>query len=83
MVSRTCSSPQIHVTSVRSPCRSRHAARAEAAEVEIPLERFHRQVVLLDPLHQQIVIVQALAAADDLAVAFGRENVDAERAIGL
>ena len=51
--------------------------RAVAAQIEIPLERFLRQVVLLDPLQQQIEIGEALAAADDLAVAFGRQHVDA------
>ena len=56
---------------------------AEAAQIEIPLERFRRQVVLLDALHQQVVVVEALAAADDLAVALGRQHVDAQRAIGL
>ena len=55
---------------------------AVAAQVEVPLERLLRQVVLLDPLQQQIVVVEALAAADDLAVAFGREHVDAERDVG-
>ena len=52
---------------------------AEAAQVEVPLERFVRQLVLLDALQQQVVVVEALAAADDLAVAFGREDVDRER----
>ena len=44
--------------------------RAVAAEVEIPLEGLLRQLVLLDPLEQEIEIGQPLAAADDLAVAF-------------
>ena len=56
---------------------------AEAAQVEIPLERFLRQVVFLDALQQQIEIVEALAAADDLAVAFRREHVDAQRLVRL
>ena len=51
----------------------RHAA--EAAQVEIPLERFARQLVLLDALQQQVVVLEALAAADDFAVAFGRQDV--------
>jgi hypothetical protein len=38
--------------------------------------------VLLDALQQQVEIGEALAAADDLAVAFRREHVDAERELG-
>ena len=55
---------------------------AVAAQVEIPLERFLRQVVLLDALQQQVEIGEALAAADDFAVAFRREHVDAQRELG-
>ena len=42
---------------------------AVAAQVEVPLEGLLRQVVLLDALQQQVVVAEALAAADDLAVA--------------
>ena len=48
---------------------------AVAAQVEVPLEGLLRQLVLLDALQQQVVVVEALAAADDLAVALGREHV--------
>ena len=57
--------------------------RAVPAEIEVPLERLPRQLVLLDALHQQVVVVEPLAAADDLAVAFRREHVDAQRLVGL
>src|SRR5262245_36858245 len=55
---------------------------AVAPEIEVPLEGFLRQLVLVDPLQQQLVVVEALAAADDLPVAFGCEHVDAERDLG-
>src|SRR5581483_1663259 len=53
--------------------------RAVLARVEIPLELVDRQPVLVDPFEQQIVIVNALRAADDLAVTFGCDHVHAER----
>ena len=52
---------------------------AVAAQVEVPLVGLARQVVLVEPLLQQRQVVDALAAADDLAVALGREQVDGER----
>jgi hypothetical protein len=55
---------------------------AETAKVEIPLERFLRQVVFLDALQQEVEVVEALAAADDLAVAFRRQDIDAQRLSG-
>jgi hypothetical protein len=55
---------------------------AVAAQVEVPLEGLLRQLVLLDALEQQVEVVEALAAADDLAVAFRRQHVDAERQFG-
>src|SRR5436190_8474680 len=51
---------------------------AEAAEVEVPVDRLARQLMLLDARFEPRQIVLALAAADDLAVPLGRENVDAE-----
>ena len=57
MVSRTCSSPQIqatHALDAHAEPAMRH--RAVAPQVEIPLERFLRQLVLLDALQQQIEI---------------------------
>jgi len=58
----------------------RHAA--VAAQIEIPLERFFREVMFVHALHQQVVIVNALTAADDFAVAFGRKHVKSERELG-
>src|SRR5207247_5450685 len=42
--------------------------RAVFAEIEVPLERLARQLVLVDPLQQQIVVVQSLTPAADFAV---------------
>jgi len=50
---------------------------SESAQIEIPLEGVLREVVLPDALQQQVVLVETLAAADNLAVAFRREHVDA------
>ena len=52
---------------------------AEAAQIQIPVERFARQMVLVETLQQQFQIVDALAAADDFAVAFRRDEIDAQR----
>jgi hypothetical protein len=52
---------------------------AEATQIEVPVERLARQLVLGDARFEPGQVVLALAAADDLAVAFGREHVDAER----
>jgi hypothetical protein len=41
-----------------------------------------RQLVLFDALQQQFQIVNALAAADDFAVAFGRQHIHAQRHFG-
>ena len=55
---------------------------AVAAQVEIPLKRLLGQLVFVQALNQQIVIVNALAAADNFAIAFGRKHVESERKIG-
>ena len=47
---------------------------AVLAQIEVPLEGFPRQVVLLDALEQQFRVVDALAAADDFPVALGRQH---------
>src|SRR5205809_5653848 len=54
----------------------RHAA--VAAQVEIPLESVFRQVVFMEALQEQVVIVDALAAADDFAITFGSNHVKSE-----
>src|SRR5215475_9778770 len=61
----------------KAKARVRHAA--ETAEVQVPLEGLFRQVVFLQPLNKQIVVMDALAAPDDLPVAFGRDHVDGLR----
>src|SRR4029453_6340946 len=68
--------PADHAFDPHPEAAMRHAA--EAAEVEVPLEGFLGKLVLLDTRHQQIVVVDTLAAADDFTVAFGCEHVDAE-----
>src|SRR5215510_10741201 len=55
--------------------------RAVLAHVEIPAERLEREPVLLDAPEQQIVVVDALAAADDFAIPLGGEDVDAQGAV--
>src|SRR5438876_1821902 len=58
----------------------RHAT--VAPQVEVPLKGFFRKVVFTEPLDEQLVIVDALAAADDFAVAFGREHVEGQGKFG-
>ena len=43
---------------------------AKLPQVQIPLEGVSRQIVFFDALHQQVIVVNALAAADDFAIAF-------------
>src|SRR5580698_2487610 len=45
---------------------------AELAQIEIPLERFFGQIMLVNALQQQFVRGHALRAANDFAIAFGR-----------
>src|SRR5690349_8725222 len=58
----------------------RHAT--VTAQVEVPLERLARQAVLVDALFERGEIVDTLAAADDLAVAFRREQIGTEHDLG-
>src|SRR3989304_707975 len=55
---------------------------SEPSQVEVPLEVLLGEAVLLEPLFQESQVVDALTASDDLAVALGRENVDAENPVG-
>src|ERR1700693_2587326 len=82
-----------HFADVRSPAypgNGAFQAQAEAGmghaavapQIEIPLEGFFRQVVLVQALHQQVVAGDALAAADDLAVAFRGEHVETKGQLG-
>lgn len=43
---------------------------AVATEVQVPLEGIQREIVVFDSLEEGFVVVFALAAADDFAVAF-------------
>ena len=83
ITSRMCSVPQIQAT-VRSRPRPKPGMRdaAVAAQVEIPLEWLLGQLVFVEALNQQVVIVNALAATDNFAIAFGRKHVESERKIG-
>ena len=47
----------------------RHAAIAP--QIQIPLKGFFRQIVLAQTPNQRVVIRQALATADDLAISLG------------
>ena len=75
-----------HVLQAADPGYSSLNAHAEAgvrnaavlAEIKIPLESFFGQIVLVNALQEQIMRGHALRSADDFAVAFGREHVDAE-----
>src|SRR5580704_9647796 len=56
------------------------------AEVKIPLESFFGQIVLVNTLQEQIVRGHALRTADDFAVTFGRQHVNAKsklRTLGI
>src|SRR5437660_3800924 len=55
---------------------------AVAPKIEIPLERFFGQVVFAQAPQEQIVIVDALAAADDFAVTFRSDHVEGEASSG-
>ncbi len=48
---------------------------AEASQIQIPFKRFFRQIVGFDLLFEKFEIGGAFAAADNFAVAFGREQV--------
>src|SRR5260370_1287291 len=51
---------------------------AVAAQVEIPLERFFGQVVLMKEFQKQVVAVNALAATEDFPLAFRSDPADGE-----
>ena len=62
--------PAHHALDAHAEAAVRHAA--VPAQVEIPLEGFLRQVVLLDPLQQQIQIRESFATADVFVVSLKR-----------
>src|SRR5256885_15505449 len=55
--------------------------RAVLADVEIPAERLQGKALVLDSPEEKVVIVDALAAANDFPVPLRRQDVDAHRAI--
>src|ERR1700680_2204311 len=59
--------------------RMRYAAIA--AQVQIPLEGFLRQFLFSQSLDEELIAGDALAAADDLAVAFRSQHVESKRKI--
>src|ERR1700730_13148359 len=60
--------------------RMRHAAIA--AEVQIPLEGFLRQFLFSQSLNEEFIAGDALASADDLAVALRSQHVESKRQVG-
>src|SRR5256885_1380872 len=52
-------------------------------EIQVPAVRLLGQLVLADAREQLVVVVLALAAADDLAVAFRRQHVVVEHGAGV
>ena len=87
MVSRTCSRPQIQATQrsmpmPKPPCGTVPYLRRSMYQSKASFGK----LMFFDALQQQIEIVDALAAADDFAVAFGREHIHAQRdfrAVGI
>src|SRR6202521_4697568 len=72
--------PGYRAFKAQAKTRVRHTAIAP--QVQIPLEGFLGQVVFAQALDQQIVIVDALATADDFSVAFGSDHVEGEGEVG-
>src|SRR5579859_3740191 len=58
----------------------RHAT--EFAQIQVPVERLFRQVMLLDPPQQEIVVVNSLSPANHLAIAFRCDYVYTEGQFG-
>jgi hypothetical protein len=50
--------------------------RAKASQVEIPAKVLLGQLMLLNPVLQNLEVVFPLAATDDLAITLGSENID-------
>ena len=80
IVSRRCGRPQIQARSARCPCRSRRAGTCRTGGGR-GTTRTPRRGRLCSSMRasSSVEVVDALAAADDLAVALGRDHVDAER----
>src|SRR5258708_765754 len=69
-------------SALQAQTETRVGNAAVAAQVQIPLERLYRQVVLFQSLNKQIIVVDTLAAADNLAIALRSEHVEGECQIG-
>ncbi len=83
MVSRTCSRPQIQATTRSTPMPKPACGTVPIlTQIEIPVERFAREIVLFKALQEQVKVVNALPASDDLAITFGRNDVSPERQFG-
>ena len=79
MVSRMCLIPQIQATTRSTPRPNPEwGTGAVFSQVDVPLIGFGRKLVFLDPLFEKVEVMDALAAADDFAVAFGGEKIDAQ-----
>src|SRR5271156_3115190 len=63
----------------KAKARVRNAA--VPAQVEVPLKCFLWQVVLPKALNQRVVVCEALAAADNFAVAFRSDHVETQRKV--
>src|SRR5579864_8386804 len=48
------------------------------AQIQVPLESRFRQPVITDALEQQVVIADALGAANDLSISFRGQDIDAQ-----
>src|SRR5271166_5327465 len=51
--------------------------RTIAAQIEVPVERLQRQILRENLVLEGFIVVFALAAADDLAMAFRRKHINA------
>jgi hypothetical protein len=50
--------------------------RAVFPQIEIPLERFHRETMCDDSFTQEIIVILALPAADDLTIPFWSDHIN-------
>src|SRR6185437_6840747 len=54
----------------------------KAAQVEIPVEGLARELVFVETFFEKRQIVNPLAAANDFAITFGSDDIDAESDFG-
>src|SRR3984957_1418535 len=72
--------PSDRALEAKAEAGMRHAA--VAAQVQIPLKGFLGQIVLAEALDEGFITREALAAADNLAVAFRGDHVETQRKLG-